>query len=170
MHHLKKYDEIECNLITTHGEIQEHKKLSVLTQCFTIMTQSVPRPFPLLEINNRDIDKYRCLWASEDKKERCIASFCTFDHFICHLTEDHDLSLKPDLDFCKNCETIFDLYMEGVEHYINHAINCEDTSWKKLGDLETRDVWVHNVFEKLKEIRKELLEHLLFIYLENETL
>ena len=143
------------------------------------MAESGYKPFPLLEINNRDIDKYRCLWVSEDKHERCIASFCTFEHFLQHLTEDHNLPLRSNIDFFESCEHIFDLYMEGVEHYVNHAISCEENSWKKLGDLEsreirahhffeklkeipTRDIWVHNLFEKLKEIRKELLEHLLF--------
>ena len=125
--------------------------------------------FPVFENSSGEPHKCICLWAFHrgDTIETCSTKFVTFENLLCHYFEVHGLSLKPQIDFCQSCERIFDHYLEGVEHHVSHAICLEEKSWKSFREFKSRDIWVHNLFEKLKEVRKELLEHLLSSAFEN---
>ena len=83
-----------------------------------------------------------------------------------HYSEVDGLSLKPQMDFCQSCERIFEHYLEVAEQHVSHAVCLEEKSWKSFREFKSRYIWVHNLFEKLKEVRKELLEHLLSSSLE----
>ena len=56
--------------------------------------------------------------------------------------------------FCKNCEVIFESALEGLEHYLTHAISLEGT--------RAQTHWEASIYESLKEIRFEVLKFLLF--------
>ena len=71
-----------------------------------------------------------------------------------HLAEEHDTTLKAGADFCQNCEVIFESDLEGLEHYITHAISMEGT--------KAQTYWLGTIYDELKDIRKELLDFLLF--------
>ena len=99
--------------------------------------------FPVLENSSGELHKHVCLWTlhREDAIETCSTKFASFENLLHHYSEVHGLILKPQIDFCQSCDTIFELYLEGVEHHVSNAICCEEKSWKSFGDFESRDIW-----------------------------
>ena len=129
-------------------------------------------PPPLWALVHEPNDSYLCLWQGEDKKKICGSRINTFNNLLDHLTSEHGLHLKNCIDFCQKCECIFESAMEGLEHYIVHAITFEgNTLVRESGSVDSEtETWLANIYAKIKEIRKEVLDRLLFKFLEDGTI
>ena len=141
-------------------------------------------PFPIFGLINGETENYMCLWLlkkeietysnpeqSEEENDNkveqeeeeevekveevvCGVRLSSFELLLDHLDEEHKLTLRSGADFCKNCEVIFESALEGLEHYLTHAISLEGT--------RAQTHWEASIYENLKEIRFEILNFLLF--------
>ena len=95
--------------------------------------------------------------------ECCNASFQSFKCLLDHLTDGHGIYLKPVVDLCHTCEIIFNSVEEGIEHYISHAISFEGRMVSLGGEIDIKaQNWLTPIYEKMKEVRKDILHHLIF--------
>ena len=83
---------------------------------------------------------------------------------IDHLKESHGLALNPKSDFCGPCKHIFCDRLEAMDHMMNCHILCyedfEVASEQPPNSSVT--VWLKDIFERLKDIRKDLMTKILF--------
>ena len=127
----------------------------------------VEPPLPLFALVHGEETAFMCLWQGEDKQEVCGTRCFFFNELLDHIME-HGLNLKNGTDFCQECECIFESPLEGLEHYIVHALAFENNKMvRKFTPMsEENESWLTNIYEKIKEIRKEVLERLLFKFVE----
>ena len=102
-----------------------------------------------------------CLWKQED--DVCSLPCGDFTSFLGHLRHDHGVDLRPNLDFCDGCEIIFKSRAEVVNHYLEKALMFEDKPLKIEGDGDKEmNEFLSNVFKVMKNLRKNLLDEILF--------
>lgn len=133
------------------------------------MAVSRPIAFPFFaEISSSVKDgkppAFTCLWTLSNHGDFCAHEGADFWTMIDHLKESHGLTLNPKLDFCGPCEHIFCDRLEAMEHMMSCHILCyedfEVASEQPPNSSVT--VWLKDIFERLKDIRKDLMTKILF--------
>ena len=108
---------------------------------------------------------YICLHRNEKDNHKRITCghICRdFGDFVTHLVQ-HGLALQYNVDYCNACEVVFASKPECLEHWLGHAINSSISPTVLEGNQseeEGVDIWLNGIFEKLGEVRKEILEHI----------
>ena len=80
---------------------------------------------------------------------------------IAHLENHHGISLQRNKDYCSDCCIIFHSPAQAVNHYLEKTLFFEDFSVKLL-DSEESKLDLAPIFEQIKEMRKVLLDQMLF--------
>ena len=126
-------------------------------------------PLPLFCLLHSEGDAFMCLWQGVDKQEICGTRCSSFNNLLAHIIMEHGLDLQNGTDFCQKCECIFESSLEGLEHYTVPALNFENNKMVRESTHMSaeNEAWLTNIYEKIKEITKEVLDHLLFMPLEN---
>ena len=108
---------------------------------------------------------YICLWKTDSNGMFCACQLEDFSAVLAHLHDDHDLRLKPGLDFCPPCGVVYANRLEACEHVISHHILCfEDfdvTCEPRPLDPKTT-LFLEGIFTQVKEVCKQLMSQLLF--------
>ena len=84
-------------------------------------------------------------------------------NFIGHLEHYYGIKLRPSKDYCSDCCIIFHSSIHAVNHYLEKALLHEDFSLKlvnKYSHESSADLMP--IFEQIKEVRKVVLDHILF--------
>ena len=107
-------------------------------------------------------DVYACLFRNENSSKAfspCGHNLSSLAEFINHL-EQHRLTLISNRDYCLSDEIIFRSPTTALEHFLKHAININNLglSWSSKDLLE--NPWFQEIFQKLDDIRKEVLDHI----------
>ena len=115
----------------------------------------------LEEDPNRNI-WFMCLWKTAED-DVCSFPCGDFENFLFHLREQHGISMKANVDFCRECEVIFKNKTEAVNHYLEKALLFENCSLTLTEDRfkEMNDCLAYT-FGQIKEIRKNVLDEILF--------
>ena len=105
-----------------------------------------------------------CLWRDDAEKEDFCEMPCgNFLNFLYHLKTQHGVSLKEGKDLCMQCGVIFHSKIEGVNHYLEKALLYEDFSLELLSeDSVDSKIDLGPIFKQIKEIRKVVLDNILF--------
>ena len=110
------------------------------------------RGFILDEKTGLESESYFCLWPV--KSDPCGFITTDFSKLIDHFKQ-HSLDLKKGTDFCTMCEKIFSNRIQATEHYIRHSLDI-----KALYREGIQTEQLDGIFEKLSDIRKEILDYL----------
>ena len=103
-----------------------------------------------------------CLWRDDTSKEEFCEIPCgDFMNAIGHLKNHHGISLQRNKDYCSDCCIIFHSPAQAVSHYLEKTLFFEDFS-VKLPDPDESKIDLAPLFEQIKEIRKVLLDQMLF--------
>ena len=110
------------------------------------------RGFTLDEATGLETESYFCLWPV--KSDPCGFITADFSKLIDHFKQ-HGLNLQKGIDFCTMCEKIFSNRIQAIEHYIRHSLDIK-ALYREGNKTEQLD----GIFERLSDIRKEILDYL----------
>ena len=109
-------------------------------------------------------DYVLCLWKSQHSLEEFCGQRCAdFAALLDHLKEEHQLKLIPSVDYSADSRIIFRNRLDALEFYLSKAMSYEDlhVTLESPIDLELSE-WLSPIFEKLAELRKPVMDRLLF--------
>ena len=107
---------------------------------------------------------FTCLWALSNQGNFCAHEGADFWEMLSHLKDTHGLSLNPKLDFCGACQQIYCNRLETLQHQLSCHILCyEDFEVAcEHPPKSSHTEWLKDIFERLKEVRKDIMSKLLF--------
>lgn len=113
--------------------------------------------FPLCSKNEKLSEKsFSCLYIDNNSMAVCHTQNLNFQELLDHFQVQHELKLTKDFDYCLTCQQVFCAAMDGIEHYLIHALDFQQYL------LEDEWSQVKDVFHDLNKIRTKVLKHILF--------
>ena len=109
---------------------------------------------------NSDVgQRFVCLFYenSDVRPLPCGSDFDSFEQLIEHLETTHNLSLRKNVDFCVSCEVLFHEKSISLEHWLSHSVNLSQFSLALQVEEES---FLSDMFDKLTDIRKELMDYI----------
>ena len=76
---------------------------------------------------SRLIDNTFACQIQNEKSVPCHECYKDFSDMLHHLQKSHTISLNESIDYCQACSEIFTDELEGVHHYLKHALAYETT-------------------------------------------
>ena len=129
--------------------------------------------FPLfapMQVEDKPSEAYdylMCLWRekSQENTEFCAGTFGDFFKFLAHLRQDHGLDLKERIDFCYDCEIIFETRLDALQHYLSKALATQHftmTCEKASDEADALKRWLVPIYWKLNAVNKVVMDRVLF--------
>ena len=106
-----------------------------------------------------NLEYFLCL--CKEDKEFCGKSLDSFASLIEHF-KTHNLPLLPAIDYCLQCEIVFQSKLDAIEHYLSKSASYENKKLMLEPDTENLDSWLSPLFESIKLVRKKVMHKLLF--------
>ena len=108
-----------------------------------------------------DHEDYICLWPGR-KNSPCEFSAPDFSQLIIHFFKQHGLKLHQGIDYCQMCQKIFLSKISATEHQVRHGIDVGRLYDGPLdeGGGESSTEELAGIYEKLNDLRKEILRHI----------
>ena len=112
-------------------------------------------------------DYLMCLWRDKnpDYPEFCAETCGDFYKLLDHLRQDHGLVLKSRVDYCLDCETVFQTRLDSLQHYLmkvlstqHFVMTCEEQSDKTAALKE----WLKPIYGKLTAVHNTIMDRVLF--------
>ena len=139
-----------------------HTNKSSIFSRFPVFAPMRSFPDPTKSEDECPPDWLMCLWRDDTSKDEfCEIPLVDFMSGIGHLEDHHGISLQRNKDYCSDCRIIFHSPAQAVNHYLEKTLFFEDFSVKLL-DSEESKLDLAPIFEQIKEMRKVLLDQMLF--------
>ena len=113
-------------------------------------------------------DYLMCLWRDkhEENSEFCAQTCGDFFKLIDHLRHHHGKKdLKERIDFCYECEVIFETRLDAVQHYLAKALATQHFIMAFETDPDKADAlkrWMAPIYLKLNCVNKVIMDRVLF--------
>ena len=121
-------------------------------------------PMQVEENPSGTYDYLMCLWREKnpENQEFCAQTCGDFFKLLDHLRQEHGLKLKSRVDYCFDCECIFQNRLDSLQHYLlkvlstqHFVMTCEDSSEKTAALKE----WLKPIYGKLNVVNNVSFWH-----------
>ena len=113
-------------------------------------------PMQVEENPSGTYDYLMCLWREKNPENQKLLD---------HLRQEYGLKLKSQVDYCFDCECIFQNCLHSLQHYLlkvlstqHFVMTCEDSSDKTAALKE----WLKPIYGKLNAVNNVIMDRVLF--------
>lgn len=125
--------------------------------------------FPLHAVLSREVAgpaNILCVYRplGEDSGAYCGEMCSDFLELIHHLAHDHGIYLRRNIDYCRNCLTIFEDHLEALEHYLTKAISLQEVrlTCQDPTSIDPLLHWLTPIFDEMKKLRSTITDRIVY--------